>query len=297
MALALRIIGPLRVFEDGTGCWGSCLGQRWHRWGRQGAGDGVFGLTLRHVISGFGSCACRDTKKRSHEASDEHTRRSSEKKGEKTGGREHAALQNKHSHYCPIHTVELASLSYHEWGSCPAGGPPYCGPCRSRALGVRLPPVGRRTGRCPGPGSSWLPLNLWSRTGSSRCSGWCRRMTSAPAPPWGEQSWHHHCHQRHHQCHQQDHDNQHNHHHQTSVRASVWPGAVEPRDRREDVDVLHAGGIHFGHAQSPTGCRGGAGGAGGDRLKGERGEKEGENDSIWSPCYEVYSEADEGISE
>lgn len=56
----------------------------------------------------------------------------------------------------------------------------------------------------------------------------------------------------------------------TTILRVTRPGAVESRDRREDVDVLHAGGIHFGHAQSSTGCGGRAGGAGGDRLHKEK---------------------------
>lgn len=51
------------------------------------------------------------------------------------------------------------------------------------------------------------------------------------------------------------------------------PGAVEARHGGQDVDVLHAGAVHLGHAQSSTWCRGGAGRAGGDRLSEEE-EKE-----------------------
>lgn len=51
------------------------------------------------------------------------------------------------------------------------------------------------------------------------------------------------------------------------------PGAVEARHGGQDVDVLHAGAVHLGHAQGSTWCRGGAGRAGGDRLSEEE-EKE-----------------------
>lgn len=67
---------------------------RWW-WGRQGAGHSVFGLTLLTCDQCCWDVRTRgkDTKKKqSHDVSDEHIRRSSEKKKV----REHAVVQNKH---------------------------------------------------------------------------------------------------------------------------------------------------------------------------------------------------------